>query len=263
MKLAIFGASGRMGQAIARLAHEAGDIQIVGAIASPTDLHLGRDLGEVAGIGTIGVEVSSDLAAGLAGAEVVIDFSFAQAVIPLFVACERRGVALVSGTTGLDEQAQAKLQDLSKKVPVVWAPNMSRGVQVLAEIVAQAVRRLGLDFDVEIVETHHRRKVDSPSGTAVRLADAARGVRENLVEVRGRDGLVGPRKPEEMAILALRGGDVIGDHTVHLIGDSERLELTHRATNRDLFARGALSAARFAVKQKPGRYSIADVLGNP
>jgi 4-hydroxy-tetrahydrodipicolinate reductase len=139
---------------------------------------------------------------------------------------------------------------------------MSRGVQVLAELVEYAVRRLGLDFDIEIVEVHHRRKIDSPSGTAVRLADAARRVRSELVEVRGRDGEIGARKPEEMAVMALRGGDVIGDHTVHLIGDSERLELTHRATNRDVFARGALEAAAFLYNQKPGRYTIADALGS-
>jgi len=262
MKLAIFGASGRMGQAIVRLSQAEPDIQIVGAIASPSDPHLGRDVGELSGIGTLGVEISSDLNAGLLGADVVIDFSIASAIHPLLVACEKHGVALVSGTTGLDEVAQARLLQLSKKVAVVWAPNMSRGVQVLAEVVAHAVRRLGLDFDVEIVEVHHRRKVDSPSGTAVRLADAAREVRGELVQVRGRDGLVGPRKPDEMGIFGVRGGDVIGDHTVHLIGESERLELTHRATNRDLFARGALSAARYASGQGPGRYTIADVLGS-
>lgn len=261
MKLAIFGASGRMGQAVVRLAHASGEVQIVGAIAGPSDPSLGRDVGELAGLGTLGVEISSDLAAGLMGAEVVIDFSTAAAVGPLLTACERQGVALVSGTTGLDERAQRQLEELSEKVAVVWAPNMSRGVQVLAEVVAHAVRRLGMDFDVEIVEVHHRRKVDSPSGTALRLGEAARQVRRELVEVRGRDGLVGARKPEEMAVLAVRGGDVIGDHTVHLIGEGERLELTHRATNRDLFARGALVAAKFAAQARPGRYTIADVLG--
>ncbi len=261
MKLAIFGASGRMGQAVARLAHAASDIQIVGAIAGAKDPHLGKDLGELAGLGHLGVEISADVTAGLMGADVVVDFSIASAVYPLFVACEKQGIAVVSGTTMLDEQGQAQLEKTAARVPVVWAPNMSRGVQVLAEVVSHAVRRLGLDFDVELVEVHHRRKVDSPSGTAVRLANAAKEVRKELVEVRGRDGMVGPRKSEEMAVFGLRGGDVIGDHTVHLIGDSERLELTHRATNRDLFARGALSAARFVVGKSPGRYTISDVLG--
>ncbi len=261
MKLAIFGASGRMGQAVTRLAHEAADIEIVGAIASSSDPHLGRDVGEVAGVGALGVEISSDIGAGLMGAEAVIDFSIASAVYPLYLACERHKIPVVSGTTMLDQKGHAQLEQLAKVVPVVWAPNMSRGVQVLAELVKHAVSRLGMDFDVEIVEVHHRRKVDSPSGTAVRLANAAREVRAELAEVRGRDGMVGPRKSEEMAVFGVRGGDVIGDHTVHLIGDSERLELTHRATNRDLFARGAISAARFVAALKvPGKYTIADVL---
>ena len=260
MKLAIFGATGRMGQAVAQIAHAASDIQIVGAIAAATDPSLGRDVGELAGIGPIGVEVSADISSGLLGADVVIDFSIASAAPELFAACRRHGVALVSGTTNLDDKGQAALGQLAERVPVVWAPNMSRGVHVLSEVVQHAVRRLGADFDVEIVEVHHRRKVDSPSGTAVRLAEAARAVREELHEVRGRDGQVGARKPQELGNFGVRGGDVIGDHTVHLLGDGERLELTHRATNRDLFARGAISAARFVHGQSPGRYTLADVL---
>jgi 4-hydroxy-tetrahydrodipicolinate reductase len=260
MKLAIFGATGRMGRAICRLAHEAGDIQIVGAIAAPNDPHLGRDAGELAGVGTLGVEVSADVASGLLGADVVIDFSTAAAVPEFFAVCEKKKVPVVSGTTNFDDACQASLARLSRTVPVVWAPNMSRGVQVLAEVVKYAVERLGIDFDVEIVEVHHRRKVDSPSGTAVRLAQAAHEARPELFQVRGRDGEVGARKSEEMAVFGVRGGDVIGDHTVHLLGDSERLELTHRATNRDVFARGAISAARFVVGKPPGIYTISDVL---
>ncbi len=261
MKLAIYGATGRMGKAVTRIAHGASDIQIVGAISADGDPELGRDVGEVAGIGSIGVEVSSDLGAGLLGADAVIEFSTTAAVPALFAASEKAGVAVVSGTTNFDEKCFRALQSLQEKVPVVWAPNMSRGVQVLAEVVQHAMRRLGAEFDVEIVEVHHRRKVDSPSGTAVRLADAAREVREELKELRGRDGEVGARTDEEMAVFGVRGGDVIGDHTVHLLGEGERLELTHRATNRDLFARGAVAAARFAAQAKPGRYTIADVLG--
>lgn len=261
MKLAVYGATGRMGQAVVRIAHAASDIQIVGAITASGDPNVGRDVGEVAGIGPIGVEVSSDLSAGLLGADVVIEFSMTVAVPTLFAACERAGIGVVSGTTNFDEKCHAALGSLSKKAAVVWAPNMSRGVQVLAEVVEHAIKRLGAEFDVEIVEVHHRRKVDSPSGTAVRLADAARSVRSELKELRGRDGEVGARTDEEMAVFGVRGGDVIGDHTVHLLGEGERLELTHRATNRDLFARGAVSAARFVARAQPGRYTIADVLG--
>lgn len=260
MKLAIHGATGRMGRAIARLALQSGEIQIVGAIAAEGDTFLGQDIGQLSGVEPAGVEVSSDLAAGLLGADVVIDFSIASAVPQLLRACERAKVALVSGTTNLDDETQAAIERLSQVVAVVWAPNMSRGVQVLADILQHALRRLGEEFDVEIVEVHHRKKVDSPSGTAIRLADAAKNVRPDLFELRGRDGQVGARTDTEMGVLGVRGGDVIGDHTVHLLGPSERLELTHRATDRDVFARGALSAARFAAKQSAGRYTISDVL---
>jgi 4-hydroxy-tetrahydrodipicolinate reductase len=260
MKLAVFGASGRMGQAVVRVAAGQPDIALVGAIAAAGDPALGRDVGEHAGVGALGVELSADLAAGLLGAEVVIDFSTAGAVRELYALAAKQGVAIVSGTTNLGPEALAALDRAASVVPVVWAPNMSRGVQVLAEVVAHALRRLGAEFDVEIVEVHHRRKVDAPSGTAVRLAEAARAARPGLVDVRGRDGEVGARRSEELGVLAVRGGDVIGDHTVHLLGESERLELTHRATNRDLFARGAVSAARFARGRTPGRYTIADVL---
>lgn len=261
MRLAIFGASGRMGLAVTRIAAQKEEVQLVGAIAAPGDAALGRDVGELAGLGTLGVVVTDDLSAGLLGADVVIDFSTARAVPRLFATCEKQGVAIVSGTTNLDEQALAALERAAQRVPVLWAANMSRGVQVLAEVVQLAMKRLGMEFDVEIVEVHHRKKIDSPSGTALRLAEAARAVRSDLQEVRGRDGEVGARTANEMAVLGVRGGDVIGDHTVHLLGESERLELTHRATNRDLFARGAVSAAQFVVGRPAGRYTIADVLG--
>ncbi len=260
MKLCVFGATGRMGRAVVRLAHADSETRVVGAVASPDDPSLGQDVGELAGVGTIGVDVSPDLGAGLLGADVVIDFSTASAVAPLFRQCAAKGIALVSGTTNLGDQQLSLLEEAAQKIPAVWAPNMSRGVQVLAELARLAVEKLGADFDVEVVEVHHRRKVDAPSGTAIRLANAAREARPELAELHGRDGEVGARSSSEMAVFGVRGGDVIGDHTVHLLGESERLELTHRATNRDLFARGALSAARFVVRQPPGRYGIADVL---
>jgi 4-hydroxy-tetrahydrodipicolinate reductase len=260
MKLAIFGATGRMGLAVARLAHAAKDVQIVGGVCSDSDPGCGRDIGELAGIGQLGV-VTPDTASGLLGADVVIDFSNASAVVPLLSIAARQKVAVVSGTTNLDDAAKKALDRAAQTVPVLWAPNMSLGVQVLAELVEQAVRRLGLGFDVEITEIHHRKKVDSPSGTAKRLADAARSARSELREIHGRSGDVGARSDEEMAVYGLRGGDVVGDHTVYLFGQGERLELTHRASNRDLFAHGALSAARFVAGKPPQRYTIADVLG--
>ncbi|MDI3285992.1 4-hydroxy-tetrahydrodipicolinate reductase [Polyangium sp. 15x6] len=260
MKLAVAGATGRMGQSIVRLAAQEG-FSIVGAIASPQSPHLGRDVGDVAGAGTLGVAISDDVSAGLLGADVVIDFSRPEALNRVLTAARRQKIAVVSGTTRLDVDTEKKLDEASATIPVLWAPNTSLGVQVLAEIVAEAARRLGPGFDVEIVETHHKAKVDSPSGTATRLADAVRDARKGLRTVTGREGNVGPRAADEIGVFAMRGGDVIGDHTVHLLGPGERLELTHRATNRDLFARGALRAARYLFGKPAGRYSMADVLG--
>lgn len=261
MKLAVFGATGRMGLSVVRLAHAAPDIQLVGAIAAASDPALERDIGELAGVGPLGVVVTADLASGLLGADAVIDFSTASAVVPLLLTSAKQGVAVVSGTTNLGEAELAALDKAAEKVPVVWAPNMSRGVQVLAEVVKIALERLGAEFDVEIVEVHHKRKVDAPSGTALRLAKAVKEARPEARLLSGREGEVGARTKDEVAVLAVRGGDVIGDHTVHVLGEGERLELTHRATSRDLFAGGAIAAARFAIGKSAGRYSIADVLG--
>ncbi len=260
MKLAIHGATGRMGLTVARLAHEAG-IQIVGASCGSADPHVGRDIGELAGVGTIGVVATADVPASLLGADVVIDFSIASAVPVLAAAAAREGVAVVSGTTNLGDAELAAVDKAAESVPFLWAPNMSFGVQVLAELVKYAVEKLGADYDPEIVEVHHRRKVDAPSGTAKRLARAVQEVRA-LSEMHGRSGHVGERTDGEIGVFGVRGGDVIGDHTVHLLGPGERLELTHRATSRDLFAHGALRAARFVVGKAPGRYSIADILGD-
>jgi 4-hydroxy-tetrahydrodipicolinate reductase len=260
VKLAIHGAGGRMGQAIARLAAGEG-AQIVGAIDAPSSALLGRDVGDVAGAGTAGVAISADAASGLLGAEVVIDFSRPEAVPHLVQLAMRARVAIVSGTTRLDATAERLLGEAAKVVPVLWAPNTSIAVHVLAKLAAEAVRQLGPSFDVEIVETHHKLKVDAPSGTATMLADAVRAARGDGRVVAGREGQVGARRDDEIGVFAVRGGDVIGDHTIHLLGPGERLEITHRATSRDLFARGALRAARFLVGKPPRRYTMADVVG--
>ena len=260
MKIALHGATGRMGLALAALARADADVAIVGAAAAPGDPGVGKDLGDLAGGGSLGVEVTEDVASALLGADVVIDFTVARAVRPLLALAARAKVAVVSGTTNLDAETLAALERTALTVPVLWAPNMSLGVQVLAELVEMAVRKLGPGFDAEIVEIHHRRKVDSPSGTAKRLADAVRAARPDAREIHGRDGEVGARTDAEVAVLGVRGGDVVGDHTVYLLGPSERVELTHRASNRDVFAHGALRAARFLVGKAAGRYTIADVL---
>ncbi len=259
MRLAIHGVTGRMGQAVTRIAASEG-ISIVGAIASSGSAGLGRDAGEIAGAGAVGTIVTADAASGLLGSDVVIDFSQPAALPHLLKLAMREKIAVVSGTTRLDATGERLLDEAAKIVPVLWAANTSLGVQVLAELVTLAVQKLGLGFDVEIVETHHRAKIDAPSGTAERLRLAVEEARGELHRVAGREGNVGPRKPDEIGVLAMRGGDVIGDHTIHLLGHGERLELTHRATNRDLFARGALRAARFLHGKPAGRYTMADLL---
>jgi 4-hydroxy-tetrahydrodipicolinate reductase len=261
VKLALHGATGRMGLSIVRLAHAAEDIQIVGAVCSSVDPGQGKDIGELSGIGTLGVVATSDLGAGLLGAEVVIDFSTASAVPGVLAVAARERMAIVVGTTNLDAAGRQALEKAAQVVPVLWAPNLSLGIQVLAELVEQALRRLGPDYDVELVEVHHRRKVDAPSGTARRLVDAVRKVRPELEETHGRQGEIGERRDQEVAVLAVRGGDVVGEHTVYLLGPGERIELTHRASSRDIFAHGALRAARFVHQRKAGLYAMADVLG--
>jgi 4-hydroxy-tetrahydrodipicolinate reductase len=250
-----------MGRAIVRVAKEHADVEIVGGACALDATDAGRDLGELAGVGPLGVAATADLEAALLGADVVIDFSHAAAVPRLVQLAERQRLPLVSGTTGLSRPTHTLLDRLAEKVPVLWAPNMSLGVQVLVELVSEALRRLGPAFDVEVVEVHHGRKVDAPSGTAHRLVDAITEARPELCPRYGREGVTGTRPENEVGVFALRGGDVIGDHTIHLLGLGERLELTHRATHRDLFAHGALRAAAFLLKQKPRLYTVADVVG--
>jgi len=251
-----------MGLAIARLAAGDDDVNLVGAIDHHDAPNLGRDLGEVAGAGNLGVAIEADARGGLLGCDVVIDFSIASAFDAILHAAVATHTPLVSGTTGLTEASQAKLAEAATKIPVLWAPNMSVGVQVMAQLVRQAVSQLGLDYDVEIVEAHHNRKADAPSGTATFLQEAAQSVRDDLDPVHGREGQVGARHAEEIGVHAVRGGGVIGDHSVHLLGPYDRIEINHRAIHRDLFAAGALRAARWlaAKKDQPGAYQLADTL---
>ncbi len=258
-KVALHGATGRMGAALFNLCRKQ-NVAIVGAAADPACAEVGHDLGQIHGSAAHGVVVESDIPTALLGADVVVDFSHESAVVPLARAAQRAKVPLVTGTTGLGTETLAALDDLASVVPVLWAPNFSLGIQVLAELVRHAAQRLGPAFDVELVEVHHRHKVDAPSGTATRLAGEVQAVRPDLNVRHGRQGHVGARAEDEMAVMALRGGDVVGDHTVHLMGPAERLELTHRATSREVFAQGALFAARAVVTRPPGRLTLADIL---
>lgn len=261
-RLAVLGANGRMGRAVVRLAQGAG-AEVVFAAGAGDE---GKDAGELAGVGSIGVVLTTDIASlASSGANVLVDFSSPAALTAACGVCAEAGIAIASGTTGLDDAANAALDAAAARVPVLWEPNMSVGVHVLASLVERAIKALGGGYDIEIIEAHHRMKVDAPSGTALRLAEVAKSARAAAGSgaprsVTGREGRPGARPADEIGVFAVRGGDVVGDHTVMLLGEGERLELTHRASSRDLFARGALRAGTWLVGRAPGRYRLDDVL---
>ncbi|HJL14053.1 MAG TPA: 4-hydroxy-tetrahydrodipicolinate reductase [Sandaracinaceae bacterium LLY-WYZ-13_1] len=263
-RIAVSGATGRMGRAIVRVVAEEAGCELVQAFTHAEDPSLGRDAGEVAGVGTLAVPVAALDGDSTVDADVLVEFSTPEGAALAADRCDGPRVPLVSGTTGLDDGTLAKLDALAQHVPVVVAPNMSVGVTLLFHLAELATRTLGADFDPEIVEMHHRHKVDAPSGTAVRLAERVAQAREldpKTAVVHGRSGRTGPRPDEEIGVMTLRGGGVIGEHTLHLAGAGERLELTHRAQDRSIFARGAVRAARWVVGKHPARYDMADVLG--
>jgi 4-hydroxy-tetrahydrodipicolinate reductase len=253
--LAVSGASGRMGARIISLAQNDPRFQLVGGIEKKGADKFARFL--PGGKAPIVYDINEIIYK----TEVVIDFTAPEGVMKLAhdVAAKKR--ALVVGTTGLSPSSIKKLKDYSRKIPIVFSPNMSVGVNVLFQVLAQAARALA-QYDIEVVEAHHNLKKDSPSGTALRLAEIAAEASQRSEKdfVYGRKGLVGARTKKEIGISAVRAGDIVGDHTVYLAGPGERLELTHRAHSRDAFASGALEAAAWAVRQRPGFYSMADVL---
>lgn len=264
MKLTIIGAAGRMGCALIRCIERSDDLQLAGAVDWKDAPVIGDDAGTVAGCASQDIAISADLDAALAGADAAIDFSAREALAGNLERVAGRGIPLVIGTTGLDDGMLKAVEQAAGKIPVVLAANMSTGINVLLELTRQAAAILGMDYDIEIVETHHRHKKDAPSGTALALADAAaEGRNQNLrsVMVHGREGMVGARPAGEIGMHALRAGDVVGEHTIHLAADGERIELTHRASNREAFALGALRAARWLIDQPAGRYDMRDVLG--
>jgi 4-hydroxy-tetrahydrodipicolinate reductase len=263
MKICMAGAAGRMGRRILELAAASDDIEIGGALEMPavagTSFNVGGESGK-----TIPVTVSADAAAELAKSDVLIDFTGPEACIANVKAAAEAGKAAVVGTTGLNAEQKAVLAECAKKIAIVHAPNMSVGVNLLFKLTREVAGILGLDYNVEITEIHHNQKKDSPSGTAVRLGECAAdglGLDYKADTVHGREGLVGKRPVREIGMHAIRGGDVVGEHTVSFFGQGERIELTHKAHNRDNFAKGSLVAARFAVKAKPGIYDMQDVLG--
>lgn len=263
-KIAVLGAAGRMGRAVLSCAGEAGDWQVVGAAAHAGSAALGRDAGELAGTAPLGVALTADLHAAVRGADVAVDFTLPAATVANLDACAAAGTALVIGTTGLDAEHFRAMEDAACRIAIVYARNTSVGVNVFIDLVARAAGALGEDYDVEIVEAHHRHKADAPSGTALALGEAiaaARGVRLDDVAVFGRHGRTGPRASGSIGFAVVRGGNIVGEHAVKFIGGEEHVELAHRAFDRRTFAHGALRAARWAAGSAPGLYSMADVLG--
>ena len=265
VRVLVAGAAGRMGQQIVRTVHSMPELELVGAFEAPGHTAIGRDLGEVCGLGPMGVPLSAGLESVLDKGEVLIDFTFHSASIGFARLAARRGLAMVVGTTGLSADEEAELARLAQdSFPCVHAANMAVGVNVLFKLVEKTARILGNAYDVEILELHHRLKKDAPSGTAITLGRmAARGLERNFdeVAVRERNGIIGARTDAEIGIQAIRGGDIVGEHTVYFVGQGERLELTHKASSRDNFARGAVRAAAWVKGRPKGMYSMFDVLG--
>lgn len=260
----VAGAAGRMGSRIvAGLAAEPG-LRLAAALEAPGHPAVGRDAGEVAGCGGLGVAIAADAPAALTGDRILIEFSVPEASLAHLRAVAAAGGRAVIGTTGFTAEQRREIEGLARQCAVLLSPNMSVGVNLAFRLLALMARALGDDYDVEITEIHHRMKRDAPSGTALRMAEIVAGALGRdlaRVAVHGRQGLPGERRREEIGILSLRSGDVVGEHTVSFGTVGERLELTHRAHSRDTFARGALRAARFIAGQPPGLYSMQDALG--
>ncbi len=263
VKTVIIGSAGRMGRLLVSNVMEDENMQLHGAVEIASCPVVGQDAGIIAGCGVADVKITSNLEEALEGADAVIDFSFAESAIANTKVAVAKGVAAVIGTTGLTNDQKVELNKLAESGKIVFAPNMSVGVNVLFYLCEQAGSLLS-DYDIEIVEAHHRHKKDSPSGTALGLAEAVCSTSGHDVEtdlVHGREGMVGARTKKEVGMHAVRGGDVIGDHTVMFMTDGERVELTHKASTRQAFTSGALKAAKFLQTKENGMYNMRNVLG--
>lgn len=264
LRLLIAGAAGRMGRAIIREALSTPGVTIAGGFERQGHEALGRDLGPLAGLDSLGVVVEPEAARALGRADALIDFTAPAASLSNARLAAKSGVAHIIGTTGFSPDDEAEIASLAKRMAIVKSGNMSLGVNLLAELVREAAARLSAEYDIEVVEAHHRAKVDAPSGTALMLARAAargRGVDLDSNAVRTRDGAIGERPKGAIGFAVVRGGGIIGDHDVIFAGAEESLTLSHHAIDRGLFAKGAVAAAKWAVGKPPGLYSMADVLG--
>jgi 4-hydroxy-tetrahydrodipicolinate reductase len=259
--IAITGAAGRMGRRLVALAREAAVFQVVAAIERPDHPMLATDAGEAAGVGHIGVPITFDLRPT---PQVLIDFTSPPSTRHWLKVCRDRGIAMVVGTTGLHRVDHAAIDVAAEMIPVLQAPNMSLGVNLLFKIAGEVAKRLGDDYDVEIIEAHHRHKVDAPSGTALKMGEVIAGAlgRDLRVDaVYGREGVTGERKAATIGFSSIRGGDIVGDHTVMFAGVGERIEITHKSASRATYAEGSLRAVRFLAGKRKGLFDMFDVLG--
>ena len=263
LRVAIAGASGRMGRMLIEAVGAADDLQLAGALDVAGSPALGQDAAAFLG-STSGVAITADIRAGLAGAQVLIDFTRPEGTLVHLAVCQQLGVKAVIGTTGFSDAQKAQIAEHAKHIAIMMSPNMSVGVNVVLKLLDTAARAMSHGYDIEVVEAHHRHKVDAPSGTALAMGEAvARALGRDLKDcaVYAREGITGERDPSTIGFATIRGGDIVGDHTVLFAGTGERVEITHKASSRATFAQGAVRAARFLASRSSGLYGMNDVLG--
>jgi 4-hydroxy-tetrahydrodipicolinate reductase len=262
-KIAIAGASGRMGQMLIDAVRAADDCSLSGALDIAASPAIGRDAGAFAGQVT-GVLITSDLRSGLQNSQLLIDFTRPEGTLAHLKACRELGVAAVIGTTGFNDAQKAEIAEIAKSIPIMMAPNMSVGVNVTLKLLEMAAKALSTGYDIEIIEAHHRHKVDAPSGTALKMGEViADALGRDLKDcaVYAREGVTGERDPSSIGFATIRGGDIVGDHTVLFAGTGERIEVSHKSSSRVTYAQGSLRAVRFLAGKPPGLYDMFDVLG--
>ena len=263
LKVAVAGATGRMGRVLIDSVLRASDLKLGAALEQPGNPSVGKDAGEASGE-TAGVRIASDVEPALKGCDVLIDFTRPDGTMQHLAACKKLGVKLVIGTTGFNDAQKQTIADAARAMPIAMAPNFSVGVNVTFKLIEVAAKAFKDDYDVEIVEVHHRHKIDAPSGTALRMGEiVAEALKRDLKKtaIYGREGVTGERETQTIAFSSMRGGDAVGDHTVMFLGTGERIEITHRSASRATYAQGALHAARFLADKGSGLYNMQDVLG--
>ncbi|MDD5298765.1 MAG: 4-hydroxy-tetrahydrodipicolinate reductase [Rhodocyclaceae bacterium] len=262
-RIAVAGSSGRMGRTLIEAVQQAEDMLLGAALEQPGSPALGKDAGESSGT-PCGVIITDDFETALKGVDCLIDFTRPEGTLAHLAACRRHGVAAVIGTTGFSTEQKLEIQDFSRDIPVTFAPNMAVGVNLVFKLLDTAARILSQGYDIEIIEAHHRHKVDAPSGTALRMGEVvAQALERDLkqVAVYGREGVTGERAPSTIGFATVRGGDIVGDHTVLFAGTGERVEITHKAASRMPYALGSLRAVRFMAGHPHGLFDMQDVLG--